>query len=70
MCCLLQELLSMRQADATAKAPIFSSFQPTVDFLKQVRILMTARRNRRSAMNVNSDRYYYPCAVVAARFCC
>uniref|UniRef100_A0A383VNT4 RING-type domain-containing protein n=1 Tax=Tetradesmus obliquus TaxID=3088 RepID=A0A383VNT4_TETOB len=33
---LRQELLAMRQADATAKALIFSSFQPTVDFLKQL----------------------------------
>ncbi|WIA08248.1 hypothetical protein OEZ85_007693 [Tetradesmus obliquus] len=33
---LRQELLAMRQADATAKALIFSSFQPTVDLLKQL----------------------------------
>lgn len=33
---LLQELLSMRESDASAKALIFSSLQPTVDYLKEI----------------------------------
>jgi len=31
-----QELRAMRAADKTAKALIFSSFQPTVDYLKEI----------------------------------